>query len=98
MCKIYRDRESFIFDCDIRDKKKRDKELLDKEIHNKKAHYKKIRDKKMHERKNAERQKEINQRIIDHNNSDGIIIPIPTDFNKPIDLNDSLEGDFDHPF
>lgn len=96
MCKIYRDGESFVFDCDIRDKKKRDKELLDKELLNKKEYYKKIRDKKMQERNNEKQQKESNQRIIDHNNSDGIIIPIPTDFNKPIDFNDSFDGE--HPF
>jgi len=93
ICKVYRDGDSFIRDCEIRDKKKHDKEIL-----RKKSHYKKIRDKKMQERDYAKHQKETNQRIIDHNNSDGISVPIPSDFYKPIDFDDSFEGEFDHPF
>jgi hypothetical protein len=90
ICKIYRDGDSFIHDSKIRDQKKHDKEVLDKEMRNKDSRNKKIRDKNMHERNYTEHQKKLRQRIIDHNNKDDIIIPIPLEFEQPINFDESF--------
>jgi len=44
----------------------------------------------MHERNYTEHQKKLRQRIIDHNNKDDIIIPIPLEFEQPINFDESF--------
>jgi len=54
--------------------------------------------KEMYAEKFARLEVEENERIKEHNNSKGIIVPIPIDFQKPIDLDDPFEDEFDNPY